>query len=114
MELTGKQPIILRRIAGLLILRILWEQRMHGYDIWKRLEQMLGLKIPHPIVYRILKEFEDYGLVKSDWEHTNAGPARKVYSITQDGISLLRENLEYLRRLRDILSEIIEFAERRG
>jgi len=105
------KPIILRRLSGLIILRLLCENKMHGYDIWKKLEEAMNLKIPHPIVYRILRDYEAHGLVKSDWVYTESGPAKKIYEITEDGIFLLKNNLEYLKKLRDILAEIVDFIE---
>jgi len=88
------------------------EKNMHGYDIWKELEEKVGSKIPHPIVYRILREFEDMGLVKGEWISSETGPARKVYLITEDGIMVLKHNLNLLKKIRDLLDKIIRNIER--
>jgi len=106
-----KKPVILRRIAGLIILTLLCEKNMHGYNIWKKLERIFDMKVPHPIVYKILREYEEYGLVKSNWVHDNIGPARKMYSITEDGEELLRENLDFLKKMQAILADIVKFIE---
>ncbi|RLE74616.1 MAG: PadR family transcriptional regulator [Thermoprotei archaeon] len=106
-----RQPVIIRRIAGLMILHFLCEKRMHGYDIWKKLEQVFRVKVPHPIVYKLLREYEEYGLVRSSWVHSETGPAKKIYEITEDGINLLRNNLDFLKKLRDILTDIVNFIE---
>lgn len=106
-----KSPIVLRRIVGFLILDILLRGDYHGYDLWKKLEEILGTKIPHPIVYKILKEFEEMGLVVGRWVSAKSGPARKIYSITIDGVMILKHNLELFRKIRDLLSTIIEHVE---
>jgi DNA-binding PadR family transcriptional regulator len=56
-------------------------------------------------VYRALRGLERRGLVWARWEPNPAGPARKVYTITDAGVSALRtwtdDDLEVVRKLLD-------------
>jgi DNA-binding PadR family transcriptional regulator len=40
-------------------------------------------------LYRALRKLEDEGLVRSDWERSESGPQRRVYSLTPEGIEEL-------------------------
>ncbi|MHB1253044.1 MAG: helix-turn-helix transcriptional regulator [Candidatus Humimicrobiaceae bacterium] len=40
-------------------------------------------------IYRTLKLLESEELIKSKWDTEEAGPAKKIYSITPEGIEML-------------------------
>lgn len=72
------------------ILALLDENPCHGYDL---LQKIAGVKIwgdmsPDPSgVYRILREMEKKGIVKSEIVHNaGAGLGRKVYTLTEEGL----------------------------
>ena len=80
------------------ILKLLNEKPMHGYEVMKALEDRLrGCYSPSPgTVYPTLQWLEDESLVKSrDLE------GKKVYEITDAGRKFLREH-------RDIIDEIFD------
>jgi PadR family transcriptional regulator PadR len=68
------------------ILFILKKGPLHGYEIVKSLDRFGlggGAIGPH---YCILNKMEETGLVISRWDtDSKFGPARRVYSITEDG-----------------------------
>ncbi len=74
-----------RAILPLLILRVLSAAPRHGYGISQALEQG-GL---HPIkgaqLYPVLVKLEADGVIVAAWEPGEAGPARKVYALTDAG-----------------------------
>ena len=78
------------RLEGLIIpslLMLLKENSSHGYEIIEKLNEFDFLKtVPDPgAVYRHLRRMEEEGLVQSRLEAGGAGPARKVYSLTEYG-----------------------------
>jgi PadR family transcriptional regulator PadR len=85
------------------LLLLIGESPAHGYDL---LEQTghLGLRNVDPGgLYRTLRVMEKDGLVVSAWEHSSAGPARRTYRLTSEGIDwlhawagALRESHRYL------------------
>jgi DNA-binding PadR family transcriptional regulator len=44
---------------------------------------------PPGMIYRHLRQLEDNGLVSSEWETAEAGPAKRVYCLTGEGEEVL-------------------------
>ena len=75
--------------AELAILSLIAEQPRHGYDIEQVIEAR-GMRewteIGFLSIYYLLNKLEKHGLIRSRLEkQVGKGPARKVYSITQNG-----------------------------
>ena len=64
-------------------------QRAHGYAIEEYLRQAGLLRVEMSTLYRILRQLERDGLLRSAWEPGPAGPARRVYSLTDVGLTWL-------------------------
>jgi len=66
---------------------MLRQWRSHGYELMERTVE-LGFESINPgTVYRTLRKMEKDGLCRSEWETTSSGgPARRVYSITYNGM----------------------------
>lgn len=77
-----------RRLLVPSLLLLLAEKPSHGYAILNRLADMnvISPDTPMAIVYRSLKHMEMEGLTVSEHaEGTGRGPAKKVYSLTDEG-----------------------------
>ncbi len=88
----------------------------HGYQL---IEEMGGLSFPGPVpdaaaVYRALRDLEREGLLRSEWEHGEAGPARRVYRITGRGEERLRAWVEAFRERVRMLEEFIALCDKEG
>jgi poly-beta-hydroxybutyrate-responsive repressor len=85
------------------LLLLIAESPAHGYDLLEQIKE-LGLSSVDPGgLYRALRVMEQDGLVASWWEHSSAGPARRSYRLTADGVEwlhawagALREGRRYL------------------
>jgi PadR family transcriptional regulator len=62
---------------------LLHEESSYGYELMERLEQFDFEQIRAGTLYRTLRQAEKEGLSKSEWETSEAGPARRMYSITE-------------------------------
>src|SRR5215207_8700384 len=63
---------------------LLREESSYGYELMERLEQQFGFEqISAGTLYRTLRRMEQEGLCKSEWETSEGGPARRMYSITE-------------------------------
>lgn len=72
------------------ILLLLSRYQMHGYLLLQRLAE-LGVGLFDPAtVYRALRAMEKDGLIASHWDTASEGPARRVYSLTDAGVEMLR------------------------
>ncbi len=79
-----------------LILRILSERPMHGYEIMKRLSEELGgfYRPSAGAIYPILQRLEEEGYVKGEKQER-----RRVYSITPSGLRFLKEKEEEIEEV---------------
>ncbi len=91
------------------ILFLLTEKPAHGYEIMDKLDTLSFVDaIPDPsVVYRHLRRLEEEGKVKSQLEPGSGGPARKVYSITPDGLDYLHMWALKIRRRKSALEKFL-------
>src|SRR5919108_5240389 len=60
-------------------------QRAHGYWIEEYLRGLGLIGLEMSTLYRTLRQLERDGLLRSTWEPGPAGPARRVYGLTESG-----------------------------
>jgi PadR family transcriptional regulator PadR len=68
----------------LAILGVLWNERLYGLDILRRL-QGASLEVAEGTLYPILMRLKQDGLLESAWVETGAGHPRKYYWLTRAG-----------------------------
>jgi len=67
------------------LLLLLAEGTSHGYELLDQVGE-LGLERVDPGgLYRCLRAMDEEGLVRSTWEPSAAGPARRTYELTDEG-----------------------------
>jgi PadR family transcriptional regulator PadR len=78
-----------RRIGRFLepcLLLLLHMSASYGYELAEALAQFGLSDVDSSLVYRNLREMEAAGLVQSEWDAaSSAGPARRVYRLTDSG-----------------------------
>lgn len=94
--MTPRLPDVQGSLAGLprnflrpCLLLLLHAGACHGYELMERLP---GLGFPRPDaggLYRTLRAMEREGFVHSWWETSDAGPARRTYELTDEGVDWL-------------------------
>jgi DNA-binding PadR family transcriptional regulator len=82
----GEYSLVDVRLVEPALLAFLNQEPQHGYALLERLDA-LGLGAINPsVIYRILRNYEEIGLVSSDWDKEESqGPPRRVYAITEEG-----------------------------
>ena len=75
----------------LAILAALWEGKLYGLEILRRLESDSDLIISEGTVYPLLSRLKSLGLVRSEWVESDAGHPRKYYMLTPTGKQRGRE-----------------------
>ena len=73
----------------MIILQLLNEQPMHGYQIIQKIRKSFGIYFGPSTIYPLLGTLEKKHYVKSNWNMETERP-RKVYSITKDGQNILK------------------------
>lgn len=86
MRWMGEYSLVDVRLVEPALLAFLNQEPQHGYALLERLDA-LGLGAINPsVIYRILRNYEEIGLVSSDWDKEESqGPPRRVYAITEEG-----------------------------
>jgi poly-beta-hydroxybutyrate-responsive repressor len=107
-----------RRIARFVqpcLLLLLQEGPAHGYSLTEGF-QGLGFDeqpVDSSVVYRYLREMEEEGLVASEWDtEASAGPARRVYNITEEGNRALAWWVAGLRETDRVLHSFLSAYDR--
>jgi PadR family transcriptional regulator, regulatory protein PadR len=91
-------------------LLLLSEKEAHGYELIDNLEQFaIDPRCQDPgQVYRYLRRMEKEGLVESNWEAGESGPARRSYRITQDGLAVLKAWMRTLENRAEIIGKMLQ------
>lgn len=85
----------------------------YGYDMRRTILDMTNGEVDVDVggLYRALRRLEEMGAVASRWGEEGAGPRRREYELTQDGVELAKQWLEALqarRRMDELLVGLLE------
>ena len=82
--------------TAVMVLRLLAEQPMYGYQIVKELQTRSEgyFNLEQGTLYPALHRLEKDGLVESRWDVVEDGPSRKYYYITSAGRSELEQSAQ--------------------
>lgn len=96
-----------------MVLRLLSEQPMYGYQIVKELQKRSDgyFELEQGTLYPALHRLEKDGLVRSEWEVVADGPSRKYYHITKQGQAELEKSVrqwsDFSRHLLKLLDGMV-------
>src|SRR5258708_21611513 len=92
-----------------LILAVLKSVPCHGYAIAREIERRSksALKFREGTLYPVLHGLERDGLVTSQWETDGGGPARKVYSLTESGLTELERRTRTWEQFSNAIDRVI-------
>lgn len=97
------------------ILTILANESLCGYQLVQRIAENPILKGQKPDttgVYRMLKKMKDNNLVISNWNTSDAGPAKRVYKLTDKGKECLHNWIYTLEHYRKTIGELLNEAKK--
>lgn len=69
----------------LAVLSVLWDERLYGLEILRRLESDSDLIVSEGTVYPLLSRMKVLGLVRGEWVESDGGHPRKYYALTTAG-----------------------------
>jgi PadR family transcriptional regulator PadR len=96
----------------LLILALLSEEPMYGYQISQELEQRSGgyFEMKEGLLYPLLHRMRREGLVSSKWQEASGVRRRKYYAITTAGKQALKEQTQewktFMSKLQGVLAGV--------
>ncbi len=82
----------------------------YGYDLLTTIQEygFVQGKAPPGMVYRHLRQLEEEGLVTSSWQTEDAGPAKRVYEISADGLDALTGWTEFMEQQAQCLLRFVK------
>jgi PadR family transcriptional regulator len=89
------QTKLMKGLLDLIVLQLLNQQPMHGYQIITRIRKSFGVYFGPSTIYPLLGTLEKKGHVRSVW-NMDAERPRKVYRLTNEGQNLLNFTEESL------------------
>jgi PadR family transcriptional regulator, regulatory protein PadR len=108
------QGTTLAKLLQPAILTVLAEGKLHGYRIVERLADMPLLSGSRPDstgVYRFLRLMEGNGLLTASWDTSNAGPAKRLYRLTNDGRKCLARWVKTLTQYCRAIDDLLDMAQ---
>jgi PadR family transcriptional regulator PadR len=88
------------------VLGVLSHGERHGYAIAEVLRQHGFTRIQGGTLYPLLKRLEDQGFVEHAWQHDQAGPGRKQFTLTGRGRDELERSATAWQRMSQALTQI--------
>ena len=82
---------------------ILREESSYGYELMERLEELEFEEINPGTLYRTLRQMEQESLCKSEWETSENGQTRRMYSITEAGEEYLADWAEGCKQYQNVM-----------
>lgn len=84
----------------------------HGYELLEQVREV-GIRVADPGgLYRTLRAMDQHGLFESWWEDSSSGPPRRTYALTAAGRETLEAEIEAIRATVDLLTDLVDSAER--
>lgn len=86
----------------------------YGYELIREIAVFGFVEgdVPPGMIYRHLRDLEENGLVVSEWETEGAGPAKRVYQLTEEGMAVLALWIAYMQQLAERLLNFVRRFER--
>jgi DNA-binding PadR family transcriptional regulator len=77
----------------------------------EELEKITSEKyIPEPgAIYTMLRRMEEKEFVTSKWKKKETGADRRVYTLTEAGVKVLKEGLEMVKKRRQLMDSLVQF-----
>ena len=108
---TGKN---MSNLAAPWVLLTLYDQEgIHGYEITKIIRdhiEALGIGLNMTGLYRHLNMLEKRGMLVSEWDTPPKGPARRKYSLTEEGKECLWRWMQTLTTQMSLIGKFFDHA----
>jgi len=97
----------IRGLLHLAILSLVKDKTIHGAEIYRILKEKFKIDVPKPMIYGLLRRMEYFGFLVSKWDVESGGPARRMYKITEEGLEYLKESIENLKKIKNIIDNLL-------
>ena len=97
------------------MLAILAKESLHGYELVRKIGGIPNFLDEAPDisgVYRMLKALDKRGLVRSDWDISQEGRPRRIYTITDSGRQCLEHWNATLHNYHKIVGSLLKTTQK--
>jgi len=100
---------LLRGVVEPLLLFLIGESPMHGYQIAKELDKRSQghFKLTESTIYSALRRLEGKGLVLSWWQRVAREQSRRCYELTEKGRQILAEELAQWQKFHSAANKVM-------
>jgi PadR family transcriptional regulator PadR len=98
------------RLKGFIQPRLLLhlaQKPAHGYELMEVISGQNELSTDPGSLYRLLRSMEEDGFVKSNWDTSGGGAARRIYTVTDQGVEHLHDWTVSIRKTRQLLDKFL-------
>ena len=102
---------LIRSIASPVILKLLAERHMYGYEIIKTVNERTDGRFQwkEGTLYPCLHRLESDGLIESEWQVSESNRKRKYYHITKKGEALLTDKVSEWGQFTEAVNQVLYF-----
>jgi len=99
-----------RGTLEMILLRLISERQMYGYELASTLEKKGGslFRIKEGTLYPILYRLEKAGYIESRWETLERGVPRKYYRLTEAGTNYMQARLAEWKEFIAAIDRLLE------
>ena len=97
-----------RATSPLVVLRLLQDHTMYGYQISQAMKEKSGGKFTIAVLYPILYRLEEQGYIQVEKTEVTNNRARSYYAITEKGRQYLARSLDEYRVIHQAFMDIVE------
>lgn len=104
---------LLQGTLDLLILKVLATEKLHGWDISKRIQIVSSerLILKQGSLYPALHRLENRGWIEAEWGVSEAGRSAKFYSLTDKGRLRLEEEKQHWTSFTEAMEAVLTLKE---
>jgi transcriptional regulator len=109
----SKPSDLVQGTLGLLLLKIVALEPLHGWAISQRLKQISGdvLQVSDGSLYPALHKLEQEGWITAEWKTSELGRRAKFYRLTKLGQKKLEREAMDWERLSSAINQVVRFKE---
>lgn len=105
--MASKSQLLKGSLEGCVLRIIDIKDEIYGYDILKILKERGFEDISEGTLYPLYTRLQKNGLIKSTIKKSSLGPARKYYSLTEDGKIELKEFIKEWNSMSNNINRIM-------
>lgn len=112
LEIENWQAQVRKGWLELAVLACLWDGRLYGLEILRRLEEGSDLVVAEGTVYPVLSRLRADKLVDAEWVESDSGHPRKYYSLTAAGrrrtLAMAHHSADFMEKMLSLIHPLLK------